>query len=548
MSTTLSSSQNRLPFNPAAIVNPASWFHRNALCQPERPALFVNETIHLYRDLLDYLLPIANSIVQQDPDPAHPIVALFASRSLTAYASVLAIHYAGKGYAALNPLFPSERNRLILNLTDATILVADAACANALAELLSHCEKSRLILLPDHPALPDWCYTLPQHRFFCQKDIQSSPALLQEPRVVAGQLAYLLFTSGSTGIPKGIAVPASSLNVFVANMMHRYLPTPEDRFSQHSDLTFDASVYDQFLCWAAGATLYCLPQSVRFAPAQFIRQHALTFWESVPSVVHFMKRMHQLKAGSFPSLRCSVFGGERLSQETVHLWQQAATNSLIDNSYGPTESTICITGYIWRPGHSESECLEGMVPIGLPYPGQQVAILRDNVLHQEEEEVVGELCLSGPQVDTYYWRNESETERRYPILTDAHGKRQRWYKTGDRVFWQKGIGLYYLDRMDRQLKIRGYRVELAEIEQVLQQVAQTDQVAVIGWNKPGTQVASIVAFVADSKISVADLLAGSSERLPPYMVPNAVHLISELPRNANGKTDLQQLAALLDGE
>jgi D-alanine--poly(phosphoribitol) ligase subunit 1 len=528
--------------------NPAWWFHRQALCQPERPALHVAGILYRYRELLEHLLPIAQTLQQQDPDPQQPIVALFASRSLTAYAAVLAILYAGKGYAALNPLFPRERNRHILNLTDASLLIADGACADQVADLLGQCEKSRLVLLPDHPHLPDWCHTLPQHRFLCQAHFGATPTVLSEPREVPQQLAYLLFTSGSTGIPKGIAVPASSLNLFISNMLQRYRPTADDRFSQHSDLTFDASVYDQFICWAAGATLYSIPHSVRFAPAPFIRQHALTFWESVPSVVHFMKRMHQLKADSFPSLRWSIFGGERLTQETVHLWQQAAPKATIDNSYGPTESTICITGYIWRPGHSEAECLEGMVPIGLPYPGQQVAILRDGVLHQEEEEIVGELCLSGGQVETYYWRNEAETARRYPLLTDQQGVQQRWYKTGDRVSWQKGIGLFYLDRMDRQLKIRGYRVELSEIEQVLQQLAQTDQVAVIGWTKPGTQVQSIVGFIAGSHCSNAELLSRCSERLPPYMVPNALHTLLELPRNANGKTDLPQLAALLDGD
>ncbi|WP_130470324.1 AMP-binding protein [Candidatus Magnetaquicoccus inordinatus] len=537
-----------LPTKLPATANPAWWFHRNALLQPERPALFVQDTLYRYQELLDYLLPLAQTLLQEDPQPEHPIVALFASRSLTAYASVLAIHYAGKGYAALNPLFPAERNRHILNLTDAILLIADASCIEQLAELLTQCEKSRIVLLPDQQTLPACCQKLTQHRFLCHSEIFAHRSLLQEPLQVEQQLAYLLFTSGSTGIPKGIAVPASSLNVFIANMLLRYHPTPEDRFSQHSDLTFDASVYDQFLCWAAGASLYCLPHSIRYAPAPFIRQHALTFWESVPSVVHFMKRMHQLKAGAFPSLRWSVFGGERLNLETVHLWQQAAPHSGIDNSYGPTESTICITGYIWRPGHSEAECLEGMVPIGLPYPGQQVAILREGVLYQEEEDVVGELCLSGSQVDTYYWRNESETNRRYFCLNDDHGNPQRWYKTGDRVYWQQGVGLYYLDRMDRQLKIRGYRVELAEIEQVLQQVAQSDQVAVVGWTKPGTQVATIIGFVAHTQATHAALLAGCSDRLPPYMVPNTLHTLEELPRNANGKTDLQQLLAILDGE
>ncbi len=525
--------------------NIAHWFHRSATRHPSRPAMFVEEQQYSYSELQQQVIPIASTIERQDPNPENPVAAVFAYRSLTAYASVLAIAYAGKGYVPLNPYFPLARNLRIADLSGVEILILDALCAEPAQDLLNAIQKNMTVLLPDHPILPPWTQPLSRHRFFCQADIFGPVASLRAPRPGENPIAYLLFTSGSTGVPKGVVVSSHNVNAFVTTLLERYQPTPEDRFSQHSDMTFDASVYDQFVCWAAGGCLYSIPQKMRMAPAQFIQDHALTFWESVPAVIHFMKRMYLLKPGTFPSLRWSVFGGEQLTQGAVQWWQAAAPHSRIENSYGPTEGTICITGYFWQTGRSEAECLNGMVPIGTPYAGQTAALLVDGQLLQEKEEVKGELCLSGSQVTPGYWNNPTDTERCYLTLVDANGQSNRWYKTGDLVTWKQGVGFYYVDRIDRQLKIRGYRVELAEIEHLLREIAGTDQVAVVGWPAGGGNVTSVIGFVCGSRRSDGEILAECAQRLPHYMVPRQLQRLPQLPLNANGKTDTGQLLALI---
>lgn len=526
--------------------NIANWFHQSALQHPTRPALFVEEKLYSYAQLRQHVIHIASAIERLDPNPNNPVAALFAYRSLTAYASVLAIPYAGKGYVPLNPNFPIDRTLHMADLAEVEIIIVDAQCEQAAQILLEKVQKNLIVLLPDHTTLPPWTQIPSRHHFFCQQDIVVPLPLLQTPKQQTESIAYLLFTSGSTGRPKGVVVSQNNVNAFVASMLERYQPTPEDRFSQHSDMTFDASVYDQFVCWAAGASLYSIPQQVRMAPTQFIKEHALTFWESVPSVIHFMKKMYLLKPDIFPSLRWSIFGGEQLTQEAVERWQAAAPNATIENSYGPTEGTICITGYFWQSGHSEAACLNGAVPIGTPYPGQQTAILTDDgQLLPAEEGAKGELCLSGSQVTPGYWHNPDETERCYLEWVDTDGQPHRWYKTGDRVLWKEGVGFYYLDRVDRQLKIRGYRVELSEIEHVLRQAAQTDQVAVVGWPIVDSSVSSVVGFVCGSKRSDAEILQECASRLPQYMVPRSLQRLPQLPINTNGKTDLLQLVALL---
>ncbi|MBF0160805.1 MAG: AMP-binding protein [Magnetococcales bacterium] len=528
--------------------NIAQWFHRSACQQGSRPALFVDEKLYNYSELKNYALQIASTIERLDPHPANPVAAVFAYRSLTAYGALLAILYAGKGYVPLNPTFPVARNLRMADLAEVDLLILDSHCEPLAEDLLRAVQRNLLVLLPDHETAPPWTQTLSRHRFLLRDEIFSLPPTLQSPKQPQTPIAYLLFTSGSTGVPKGVMVSPGNVNAFVSQMLERYQPTPEDRFSQHSDLTFDASVHDQFVCWAAGACLYCIPQKSRMAPAQFIREHGLTFWESVPAVIHFMKRMYLLKPGFFPSLRWSIFGGEQLTMEAVQWWQAAAPHSRIENSYGPTEGTICITGYVWQTGRSEADCDRGVVPIGTPYAGQRAALLVHGQLHENVENIKGELCLSGSQITPGYWKNAAETERCYLELPEADGQRQRWYKTGDLAIWRAGVGFSYVDRLDRQLKIRGYRVELAEIEQVLRQVAGTEQVAVLGWPPGGGNVTSVVGFVCASSLADAEILTECTKRLPYYMVPRQIRRLSQLPLNANGKTDLNQLLLHLSND
>lgn len=529
--------------------NIAHWFHQNLLDHGERPALFVAGHHYSYTQLHQKISQMASAIERFDLHPANPTVALFTYRSLTAYAALLAILYAGKGYVPLNPNFPIDRNLHILDLAEVEMLIVDSHCEPQAEALLTKVQKNLTVLLPDHTTEPAWTGNLSRHRFLLQADITTPLPTLQAPKPTdENTIAYLLFTSGTTGVPKGVMVSVKNVNAFVTGMLARYQPTPLDRFSQHSDMTFDASVYDQFVCWGAGACLYSIPQNLRMAPAQFIKEHDLTFWESVPAVIQFMQRMYLLQPNAFPSLRWCVFGGEQLTTAAASRWQKAAPNARIDNSYGPTEGTICITGYIWHPSLSESACLNGTIPIGTPYPGQSVAIFANEQLIKPSDGTKGELCLSGTQITLGYWKNQAETNRCFLEIPDASGQPIRWYKTGDLVVWKEGVGLYYLDRVDRQLKIRGYRVELTEIEHVLRQASQSDQVAVMGWPTHEGNTTHVIGFVCGSKQTNEQILEGCAKRLPYYMVPRHLQRLPQLPLNANGKTDFSKLMEMIQND
>ena len=355
-------------------------------------------------------------------------------------------------------------------------------------------------------------------------------------------IAYLLFTSGSTGIPKGVMVAHRNVRHFLDAMSERYRLTAEDRLSQAFDLTFDLSVFDMFMGWEAGACVCVLPASAQLKPAMWVVEQGLTVWFSVPSLALLMKRFGMLKPGRFPSLRWSLFCGEALPAELVVAWAEAAPESVVENLYGPTELTIACTLYRWDPARSPAESTAGLVPIGAPYPGM-TTLIADDELREVEVGAEGELLLAGPQVTPGYWQDPEKTAAAFVVPPDQSAV---YYRTGDLVRRPAdGSPITYVGRVDHQVKINGYRVELGEIEAAIRDAAEVDEVVALGWPRTATGAAGVAAFVAAEALDVDALRASLAARLPDYMMPSSIHLLANMPLNSNGKFDRHALVRLL---
>jgi amino acid adenylation domain-containing protein len=509
---------------------------------PDRKALLVNNEAFTYDALWREAGRIATAIAIWEPEP-QPLAAVFAYRSVTAYSGVLGILASGKGYVPLNPKFPIERSRRMLLRSGSRVLVVGKEACHQLSELLIGIGQCLTVIMPDvqDPAgLPS---LHPEHRFVTSAELSDRNASPQ-PDVSPNSVAYLLFTSGSTGEPKGVPISHSNVCSYIQYSGDRYEVTQNDRFSQEFDQTFDLSVHDMFVCWERGACLFCVPERSVMAPAKFIRDNELTMWFSVPSVIGGLSRLRLLRPSCFPSLRFSLFCGEPLPSAYAQAWQEAAPNSILENLYGPTETTIAISNYCWDGARSQQESVNGIVPIGYIFDGHRACVVDEDRREVATGEV-GELCLTGPQVTSAYWNDLEKTGEQFVYLPGD--EESLWYRTGDLAKQDESGCLFYLGRMDHQVKIRGHRVELQEIEEVVRQASGTPQVVSVPWPVRNGSVEGVVTFVSGlESLDQSRILAYCSGLLPEYMIPR-LHLVSEMPLNANGKIDRQRLVQLLNG-
>lgn len=488
-----------------------------ARAHPTRPALWARGELLTYRELLERAAAVAHGLRLSGIGPGDR-VAILSERSTAAYVAILAALFAGAAYVPLNVRFPAERNRRILESSGARALICSDGQEQVAGNLIGDLSE-RVVLLVSGRDKADSTERLP-----CDDG--------------AGNLAYIFFTSGTTGAPKG--VPISHDNVFAYLRGIRTLTdvTFDDRVMQAVDLTFDLSVHDIFLAWTSGACLYSIPENGTLLCTRFIEEHEGTHWLSVPSAAALVKQAGLLTAGCMPSLRYSFFCGEALTGTVAESWAAAAPASQIINIYGPTEATVAFSAYRYAPGQAQPPAV---VSLGEPFPEQHMELFTDE--GESVRDGVGEICLSGSQVTDGYWNAPEITSERF---FRAEGR--RWYRTGDLGRYIVGEGYAYLGRADRQVKLRGYRVELQEIENAVRKVTGCDLAAVIPWplDESGAALGCVAFIVGGSIGQAADRLG---ELLPDYMVPSGIQQLKEMPLNPNGKIDHRALAqTMLPGD
>lgn len=517
-------------------------FWEASVAMPGRLALDVDGRQLTYAALAQAAARIARVVL--DAEPTTPrLGAVFAARSETAYAGVLGTLLAGAGYVPLNPKFPAPRNSHMLSVSNAATLVVGDECVALLDDVLARVERALLVIVPGVVDPAPLAARHPRHRFVGTVELAARPPVDAPAPVDPAEIAYLLFTSGSTGTPKGVMVSHANVLAFVDAIWRRYDITPDDRFSQTFDLTFDLSAFDLFASWGRGASVHCVPAKALMLPDDFVRAHELTVWFSVPSVGMMMRDLRRLAPGAFPSLRWSLFCGERLPAEVAAAWQAAAPGSVVENLYGPTEATIACTVYRWGP-HGLDDSVDGTVLIGRPLPGMAAAIV-DDALHLQPAGERGELCVKGPQVSHGYWQDDAKTQDRFVAMPWHAGPDNRWYRTGDLAYVNAAGELVHCGRNDDQIKLRGFRIELAEVEHAIRRAAGTSFVVVLAYPADERGPQGLTAVVAGSAVAEDDILARVADSLPDYMVPGRVVALAELPLNANGKIDRKAVLARL---
>jgi amino acid adenylation domain-containing protein len=426
------------------------------------------------------------------------------TKSPEAVVALYAIMKAGAAYIPLDPAAPADRLRSIVAESQVHCLLTQP----------DKLEEARGLLGGRDPLAP-W------------KDLDDVVDPIQE-EILCGpdDTSYILYTSGSTGTPKGIVHTHSSALAFAAWAAHEYGLTCADRLSSHAPFHFDLSTFDLFSAALAGATTVLVPDVLTKFPAamvRFIREERISVWYSVPYAWIQMLDRGNLEGAAVDSLRWVLFAGEPFPPKYLRRLM-AVVSARFSNLYGPTETNVCTWRHVDHLPEDDSP-----VPIGKSCPGIEALV------------VESELLISGPTVMRGY-HERPDLDRSSFVSLDG----RRYYRTGDLVTRDSNGEYHYLGRKDRQVKVRGYRVELDEVEGAL--LAHPDVKEAIAYSRPdgsgSHRVEAVVNTGRDSGVTQADLQAHASRLLPGYGVPVAIHFMAEFPRTSTGKIDRQAIESM----
>jgi amino acid adenylation domain-containing protein len=474
---------------------------------PNGPALRIGDRSWTYADLDGMATRWLADLNAHGP--VHR-VGIVAAKSLECYVGLLASLYAGATFVPLGPDLPVTRNLTVARSAAVDALIADPVGAAQLDSIAEAVQPS-VVIGPNGKVTS-------RHR--------AGPA-----RPGPDDVAYVLFTSGSTGAPKGVPISHGNITAYFRAILPWYPLGSTDVVAQIFEPTFDLSVLEMFVAWSQGACVCPLSRIQVLSPARYAERYGLTFLLCTPSLANTLQVNDLLPPGSLAGLRFAPMAGEPLSVGTARYWRQVAPNAVLDNLYGPTELTVsCVRYRIDELG--DCPAFEP-VPIGWSHPGTDYIMLGADGTHDPH---TGELCMTGPQKFAGYLDPAHDAGRFF----DHDGR--SWYRTGDQVRLDERLGLVYLGRMDDQVKIRGYRVELGEVEAALRGIVTGVDVATLAVTTEAETV--LVAFLfGGTDIDPTTVAQQLAVLLPAYMMPRHIWLAPAPPLNRNGKIDRAELRA-----
>lgn len=513
---------------------------------PEQVAIHDDDLELTYSELCKQVDSLAKQLQDIGIQP-NDRIGVFSQNSIESTLAIFAAMRADGCYVAINPDFPEDK---ILDI------IIDSGCQTVLIEARYQEVFTNLLKNNSVPILKN-VITLNKKQEFSQEFIEdvtlkkitlnfyeewfelTNPA---PEKNTPQDLCYIMYTSGTTGKPKGVMLMHKNV-VHFANWIAKGFDLEHGlRWAHHSRISFDLSVLDIFGCYFTGGTLYPIKNKGDISfPGSFVEKYKINVWISVPSSLNMMIRSGQMTENSFSShLKIGFFCGELLNTDIASHWLKTHPEAKLINMYGPTEAAVACTAHqVSKKDLSEKTF---NIPIGNTSPTTELLILNKTSDTLCKPEEIGRLMIAGGQVAAGYWNKEDLTKERFVPHTFKHAWYRKMYDTGDLAFYSKEGHLHYVGREDQQVQVMGFRVELTEIESALYQSPLCSELSVIF--EPDQQqliLAAVLKDEYDEKLAKKELFKFAKSKLAEHMVPKKTIFYAELPKNINGKIDRKQI-------
>lgn len=495
------------------------WLDETGYNMPNQLAVWDEKDQITYKEYHDKSIGIAQAIIDAGLDAKQPVI-VYLNKSIKVLVSFMGIAYSGSFYSPIDTDMPVARANKILEILEPALVITTKELA----------EDFKMF---------DY-----QGSFLYYEDVRSmseSDAVRErEKAILDTDLLYVLFTSGSTGIPKGVCITHGSVIDYIDWVTETFVITQEDTFGNQAPFYFDNSILDIYSCMKTGATLYIVPQKLFSQPVlllEFLKEHKITtiFW--VPSALIVVSKIRALRNVDLSGvLKRVLFCGEVMPNKQLNVWRKYLPDVTYVNLYGPTEITDACAYYIVDREFEDDEPL----PMGFPMRNTDILVLDDKDKLVTEPDVVGELCVRGTGISKGYYRNKEKTVTAFVQnpLNDCY--EEKIYRTGDLVKYNDRHELIYLSRKDFQIKHMGHRIELGEIETAVSSLDGISLCCCLYDNKHSR----IILFI-DKNMKKDEINAQLKSLIPEYMMPGKVIVKEEMPINANGKIDRVKLREFL---
>ena len=505
-----------------------------ALAHPNNNALWTDSGEITYSDLLCRCNLFAQWLVDNNHAP-NKRTALIVPKTIDNIVALFGVLIAGNTYVPLGSTWPANRLNTIISNGDFDLILQES-------------------LNPELSVEKDKSLTFESNQWqsiFAELETATEDELIlvreHKPAVVKGtDIAYILYTSGSTGVPKGVTVSHTAAQFFPAWAKKEFKVDETHRIASMAPFTFDLSTFDLFTGLSSGGCLYIIPEKFKMFPTRlsgFLEKHEITTFYAVPSALSLMALNGNMHKRDFSHFKTLLFAGEVFPIETCRLFKSfLPENVQYYNLYGPTETNVCT--YF---DASEIPKGDSPLPIGKTLP-QHFSFIDTEIGDGDD---VGELCIYGPTLMSGYWGRSNEGAPYWTDVPDKPGVKA--YRTGDITYLDDDGNWIYKGRADKMVKIFGYRVELGEIESSLVKHPDVEQCVVVKRDRKSpdgskTIGEELVAFIIPAKqngqkieLNQVEIFKHSKNDLPHYMMPSTIYDIEEFPIGQSGKTDRLKL-------